>query len=143
MEEHTGRGIIESGSRALEELLAKTAFKDSLRLWLLNIDPENSPQFVRTLMGRDIEVPLALVSAMPALANCLIKAVDEVLAQIRDKFPKPLLAGFISSLLEEIDADALGRAIKNAGALSEDLAPIFRAAWKSIEERGHAHGEDK
>ncbi len=133
MTEHAGRGIIESKSRIIEELLEKTAFKDSLRLFLRNIDPENSPQLVRTILGKDVEVPLALVGVLPAIANCIIRAVEELIIQVNEKFPPPLLAGFVESLLEEIDKEALERAIANAKVLADDLAPVFKEAWKAIE----------
>ena len=135
MTEHTGRGVIESQSRIISELLEKTAFKEGLRLFLRNIDPENSPQLVRTILGKDVEVPLALMGALPSIANCLIRAIEELIIQVSEKFPPPLLAGFMESLLEEIDKEALARTITNAKGLAEDLAPVFQAAWKAIEER--------
>jgi len=135
MTEHTGRGIIESQSRIIAELLEKTSFKEGLRLFLRNIDPENSPQLVRTILGKDVEVPLALMGALPSIANCLIRAIEELIIQVSEKFPPPLLAGFMESLLEEIDKEALARTITNAKGLAEDLTPVFQAAWKAIEER--------
>jgi hypothetical protein len=136
MENNTNTGFIETKSRILDELLAKTAFKESLRLFLKNIDPKSAPQLVRTLLGRDIEVPLAIVGALPAIANCFIKALDELITQVRDKFPPPLLASFVESLLEEIDKETLVRLINETKDLGKDLAPVFQSAWKSVEDAG-------
>jgi hypothetical protein len=136
MAEYEGRGIIDSQSRILGELLEKTAFKDGLRHFLRNIDPENSPNLVRTFLGKDIEVALALMSALPALANAVILALDELISQVREKFPPALLAAFVQSLLEDIDRESLARVMKEAKDLGEDLSPVFEAVWKASDEQG-------
>jgi hypothetical protein len=129
MSTHADRGLLDMISRVLDELLAKTTFKDNLRALLQNIDPENSPQLIRTLMGKDPEVPLAIVCALPAIANCLIKAADELLTRIQDQYPSPLLQGFARSLLEEIDRESLARAITKAKQLSDELSPVIREVF--------------
>jgi hypothetical protein len=136
MAEYEGRGIIDSQSRILGELLEKTAFKDGLRHFLRNIDPENSPNLVRTFLGKDIEVALALMRALPALANAVILALDELISQVREKFPPALLAAFVQSLLEDIDRESLARVMKEAKDLGEDLSPVFEAVWKASDEQG-------
>jgi hypothetical protein len=142
MTEHTDKGIIETKSRVLDEILSKTAFKDSLRLFLKNIDPNSCAELVRTLLGKDIEVPLAFTGALPVLANCLIKAGHELIVQVREKFPPALLAGFVESLLDEIDKETLARLIAESRALGNDLAPVFLAAWKVIEDKTAQAGEN-
>ena len=135
MAEYKGRGIIDSQSRILEELLEKTAFKDGLRHILRNIDPENSPQLVRTFLGKDIEVTLALMAALPALANAVILGLDELISQIQEKFPPALLTAFTQSLLEDIDKVALARVMSGAKDLGDQLSPVFKAAWKAVHEQ--------
>ncbi|MGO9146939.1 MAG: hypothetical protein ACLQDF_11280 [Desulfomonilia bacterium] len=142
MEENTNTGLIESRSRVLEELLAKTTFKDSLRLFLKSIDPESSPHLVRTMLGTDIEVPLAVAGALPVLANCFIKAGHELIVQVREKFPPPLLASFVESLLDEIDKETLANLIVEAKELKNDLAPLFFAVWKVIQDQAARKEED-
>jgi hypothetical protein len=136
MAEYTRRGIIESQSRILEDLLEKTAFKDGLRHFLNNIDPENSPNLIRTLMGKDIEVTLALMAALPALANAIILALDELISQVREKFPPALLADFTKSLLDDIDKEALARVMTGGKELGDQLSPVFKAAGKAAHEQG-------
>ncbi|MCU0576962.1 MAG: hypothetical protein MUD15_09085 [Desulfobacterota bacterium] len=135
MEEHANRGFIETKANVLGELLDKTAFKESLRLFLKSIDPESSPQLVRTLLGRDIEAPLSVVGALPCLANAVIKAACELMVQVRDKFPPPLLASFVESLLSDIDKDDMARLIKEANELARDLGPVFKASWKAVQDK--------
>jgi hypothetical protein len=136
MAEYEGRGIIDSQSRILEELLEKTAFKDGLRHILLNIDPENSPQLVRTLMSKDIEGTLALISVLPALANAVILALDELISQVREKFSPALLNDFVQSLLEDIDRETLARVMSGMKELSDQLSPVFKTAWKAADKQG-------
>jgi hypothetical protein len=142
MEETTNTGLIESRSRVLEELFTKTAFKDSLRLFLKSIDPDSSAQLVRTLLGTDIEVPMAVVGALPAIANCFIKAGMELIMQVREKFQPVLLAGFVESLLDEIDKETLAILMAEGRALGNDLAPVFLAAWKVLEDKTVQAGEN-
>ncbi len=129
------RGIIDAGSRVLEQVMAKPAFKDDLRALLNNIDPENSPRLIRTMLGRDIEVPLAVMSALPGIANILIRMADELIRQVYDKFPDPLLQGFAESLLAEIDHEALARTVEGMQQLGRDLTPVFQEMLKKMETR--------
>ncbi|HOO45108.1 MAG TPA: hypothetical protein PLM29_02685 [Deltaproteobacteria bacterium] len=133
---HEARGIIDSKRRILEEILGKTAFKDSLRHFLNNLDPENSPQLVRTIMSRDVEVPLALAAVVPVLANAVILGLDEAITQVKDKFPPALLNDFVQSLLEDIDRESLAHLMAGVKELSEQLSPVFRAAWDAADEQG-------
>ncbi len=142
MAEQTGRGIIDSNNRILEEVLDKPAFKEGLRLVLMNIDPQNSPRLVRTILGTDVEVPLAIVGALPALANAVILALDELIIQVREKFPPVLLADIVESLLNEIDPESLARVMAGAKDLSELLSPVFRAAWTAAQQQ-QQHKEEK
>ncbi len=142
MEERSNMGYIETRSRILDELLEKTAFKDSLRLFLKNIDPNSCVELVRTLLGKDIEVPLALTGALPVIANCFIRAGHELIVQVRDKFSPELLASLVESLLDEIDKDTLAQLIAESRALGNDLAPVFLAAWKVVEHKTAQSRED-
>jgi len=131
----TDRGLLDMKSRVLARLMADTAFKDSLRDLLMNIDPENSRKLVRTFMGRDLEVPLALVSALPAVANCLIKAADELITLIHDQFSPELLREFARSLMSGIDRESLLRASAGARRLADELSPVLRDAIGQSETR--------
>ena len=135
MEEHANRGFIEAKANVLGELLDKTAFKDGLRLFLKNIDAENSTMLVRTLLGRDIEVPLAVMGALPSLANAFIRAACELIVQVREKFPAPLLASFVESLLSDLDKDDLAQLVAEVNDLAADIGPVFKAAWKSVQDK--------
>ena len=128
MDMHSDRGLLDMQSRVLAGLLSKTSFKDSLQALLRNIDPENSPKIIRTLMETDPEVLLSVMSALPAVADCVIRAADELLRRIRAQYPPELLQGFARSLLEEIDRESLARVISQARQLSKELSPVVREA---------------
>lgn len=136
MNSHPHRGLTDMGSRILDKLLSKTAFKDDLRALLRNIDPENSPLLVRTLLEKDPEVPLAIVCALPAIANCFIKAAEELLTRIQSQYPPALLQGFVRSLMQEVDRESLARVAARAKQLGEDLSPV-------VNEMPGSPGQDK
>jgi hypothetical protein len=142
MTNQAGRGIVDAGNRVLEQVLAKTCFKDDLRALLMNIDPENAPKFVRTLLGKDVEVPLAIVSALPGLANTLILMADELAAQMNEKFPPPLLQGFAASLLNEIDQQALSRAVSGITQLVRTLMPVIQETRMIFEKQQAGAGKE-
>jgi len=140
MDNRQDTGMLENQTRVAEELLASTSFKDSLRLFLKNLDPESGPALVRTLMGKDVEVPMAVMSAMPLIANCLIKIAMELVVQVR-KYPAPLLTGMTESLLQDVDRETLVRLIRESRELGKDMAPVFRAFSESLEEQSSKEKE--
>lgn len=127
------RGIIDALSRVLEQILLKPSFKDDLRALIQNIDPENSPRLIKAIMGTDIEVPLSLVSSLPAIANIFIKTTEELIRQVNESFPAPVLQAFTESLLAEVDHVALANAVNGAKRLGRDLSPVFAEALKKLE----------
>ncbi|HOS97379.1 MAG TPA: hypothetical protein PLR71_01895 [Deltaproteobacteria bacterium] len=135
MDEAANTGLIEGRTRVAEELLASTTFKDSLRMFLRNIDPGAGPGLVRTILGKDTEVPLAVMSSLPAMANCLIGIAMELVVQVRSIYPPPLLAGMVASLLEDVDRRSLACLIHELRDLGRDLAPAFSAFAKAVEEQ--------
>ena len=134
MNESRNIDIVENRRRIAEELLASTSFKDSLRLFLRNIDPDAGPALVRTLMGKDVEVPLAVMSAIPSVANCLIRTAMELVKLIR-QYPSPMLTGMIETLLQDIDKDALSSLIREIRDLSRDIAPVLGGFAGAMEEQ--------
>jgi hypothetical protein len=140
MDDIQNTGILEKQIRVADELLASTTFKDSLRLFLKNINPEAGPVLVRTLMGRDVEVPLAVISAVPVVANCLIQIAMELVVQVR-KYPAPMLTAMTESLLQDVDRETLARLIREIRELGKDMAPVFRAFSESLEEQSSKEKE--
>jgi hypothetical protein len=70
---------------------------------------------------------------MPAIANCLIKIAFELVVQIRGKYPPPLLAGMMESMLQDVDSRTLSCLFKEIRDLSKDLTPAFSAFLQTVE----------
>lgn len=133
-------GMMERRRLAAREVLSSTTFKDGLRLFLKDIDPGSGREFVRTLLETDAEVPMALVSTLPAVANTLIGMAMELVLQVRGRYPAPLLAGMAASLLQDVDRETLVCLIGEARKLGQDLAPALSAFARAVEE-GSSAGE--
>jgi hypothetical protein len=114
----------------LSELLKKPGFKDDVRDALKSIDPDAGRELVRTFLWQDLEFSLGLMGGLPAIANTFIRAIDELLIEINEKYPMELLKGFADSLIKDTDTESLGRALRNARPYIDALGPIFKKAWQ-------------
>ncbi len=101
-------GIIEASQRVLRELLRSPRFKASVKVALNSIDPDSTPQLVRTFLWEDVDIFLDLLGVVPDLINALILGLKELVLQLGN-FPPGILAGFISQILENLDGRALGQ----------------------------------
>jgi hypothetical protein len=119
-----------AASSLLKELLKKPGFKDDVRDILNSIDPQAGRELIKAFMWQDIEFSMGLMGGLPAIANTLIRAADELLLQVNGKFSIELLQGFTDSLLNEIDKGSLIRALRNARPIIDALSPLFRKAWQ-------------
>ncbi|MCD6280940.1 MAG: hypothetical protein J7J85_04950 [Deltaproteobacteria bacterium] len=130
-------------TRITGELLKKPVFKNSLRSILNNIDAENGRKFVRALIWEDTETVLALLGALPSIANAAIKALDESLLQVKEKFPPQLLQELVGAIVQDIDKESLERAIQNLSTLINDLSPVLSelsvgaGSMKGDKDEGH------
>jgi len=127
---NSSRGLIDAADRSLEELLSRPVFKDSLRSIIKNIDPESARRLVNTIMWKDQEVLLALMGSLPLIANTIITALDELLAQMNQKFSPELLKGFTESILADIDIDKLLNVTSRFQELKNELSPVLDKALK-------------
>jgi hypothetical protein len=114
----------------LSELLKKPGFKEDVRDALRSIDPDAGRELVKTFLWQDLEFSLGLMGGLPAIANTFIRAVDELLIQVNEKYPIELLKGFADSLIKDTDTKSLGRALKNSRPVIDALSPIFKKAWQ-------------
>lgn len=103
-------GLIDLSNRVLRELLRTPKFKAKVKVLLDNLDPAAAPELVRTLMWEDPELFLDLVGASPQLLNAVIKGGREFTEQMAG-IPSPLLAGFLSQVIDRLDGETLGALI--------------------------------
>ncbi len=125
-----------AASSLLKELLKKSGFKDDVRDMLKSIDPQDGRELVKAFLWQDIEFSLGLMGGLPAIANTVIRAVDELLMQVDEKFSIELLQDFTDSLLKDIDTDSLSRALKNARPLIDSLSPLLGKFWQEAHDEG-------
>jgi len=126
----------DAGSRIIMELLKKPGFKDDIRDVLKSIDPDAGRALVKAILWQDVEFTLGVLGALPAIANTLIRTLDELLLQVNEKFSLELLQGFLGSMLEDIDKETLRRTILNLRPLIERLGPIFQRVWHEAMQEG-------
>lgn len=100
-------GLIDAVDRVLRQLLKDPKFKAKVKILINSLDPASAPQLVRTLMWKDAGVFLDLVAAFPELLNIFFLSFKEIVIQMKN-FPPPLLAGFISQIVDRLDGEALG-----------------------------------
>lgn len=113
----------------LKELLSKPSFKDDVRAMLKSLEgPEVGRQGVRTFLWQDFEFSQGILSSLPALANVLVRILDELMVQLDDKFSPLLLHGYLQALADDFDQEGLVRLRKDLSALVERLIPQFGAA---------------
>ncbi|MBN2283039.1 MAG: hypothetical protein JXO48_04030 [Deltaproteobacteria bacterium] len=142
MTESGNRGVIDAMDRVIGRLLEKPNVKENLRILLANIDPESARGLVRTMLWRDAEVFLGVLGALPSILNAFIKGYDEMLIQVREKFPPELLRSFMRSLAEDIDRESLSRAEGNTRVLIEELLPVVMEVLRE-QGSGSASGEEE
>jgi hypothetical protein len=101
------RGIVDATNRILKVLLKRPAFKENVRSLLNGVDPDNARELARTILWEDPEIVLSLMGALPSLANSMIRFLDEIILQVREKFPPELLHAFLEEIMEEFDGESI------------------------------------
>jgi hypothetical protein len=101
------RGIINATNRIVKVLLKRPAFKENIRSLLNSVDPDNARELARTILWEDPEIILSLMGAVPSLANSMIRFLDEIILQVREKFPPELLHEFLGEIMREFDGEAI------------------------------------
>jgi len=114
------RGIIDGANRILKVLLKRPVVKNNIRAVLGNIDSDNARELARTILWEDPEIVLSLMGAVPALANVLVRFLDEVIFQVREKFPPELLREFIGAVLQDVDREAITRTRDNLSTMIQE-----------------------
>jgi len=134
-------GIVGEKTSLLASLLAQPEVKESLRLALADIDPDSGSRLVRTFMGADPEVGLTVAGAVPGLVNLVLKALLELVVTIRRSFPAPLLAGFVDSLLKDVNTQDLARLADEIRALAKDLGPALSSFTADLNRARSSRGD--
>lgn len=100
-------GLIDAVDRVLHQLLKDPKFRAKVKILINSLDPASAPKLVKTLMWEDTGIFLDLVASFPELLNAFFLGSKEMAIQMK-KFPPPLLANFISQIINGLDGEALG-----------------------------------
>jgi hypothetical protein len=114
------RGIIDGANRILKVLLKRPVVKNNIRAVLNSVDSDNARELARTILWEDPEIVLSLMGAVPALANVLVRFLDEVIFQVREKFPPELLREFISAVVQDVDRESITRIRDNLSTMIQE-----------------------
>ncbi|TFG38448.1 MAG: hypothetical protein E4H39_00255 [Syntrophobacterales bacterium] len=109
MSDDHNRGIIDATNRIMGVLLKSPTFKSNVKSVLNSIDPDNARELARTILWEDPEIVLSLMGAVPSLANSMIRFLDEIILQVREKFSPELLHDFLGTILQDVDRETIRR----------------------------------
>lgn len=119
-EEKTRKGLLEGGSRILTELLSTPKVRQTIRILLRELDPENAGLLVAALTRTDPELFLSALSRSADAANAVVAGGQALLEELL-RFPPAIEAELAAGLLRDLDAERLGNA---CGLLAVLLARI-------------------
>ena len=115
------RGIIDATNRIMRVLLKSPAFKSNVRSVLNSIDPDNARELARTIIWEDPELTLSLIGAVPSLANSIIRFLDEVILQVREKFSPELIHDFLGAIMRDVDRETIKRIKVNLSNMLDEI----------------------
>jgi hypothetical protein len=92
--------------RLMREMMRTPAMKELLLLQLKDVNPDNAPGLVRTMLWEDPGVSLSLFGALPDTVNWLLEFLLELGRQFSG-LPEPLLRDFLGRIGEGIDLERL------------------------------------
>jgi len=111
----------EQGGGVLKEILKTPVFKDILRDYLGNIDPQNGRSMAKTFLWEDTEVILAIMGALPSMINWFIGFLGEMGKQINSAFTPQLLKAFIENMGADVDKDGFKEGLSAFVALVQGI----------------------
>ncbi len=110
-----------AGGNLVKDLLGTPAVKNVVRRTISGIEPQAAGEFVKDLLWQDAETFLASVAALPDGLNTLVSGLDRMLAELRQKYPPQLLAGYLGDVIAKIDTQTFFQAGKNLGGLAGEV----------------------
>lgn len=93
-------------ARVIREVVRTPAFREIIRLNLMDIEPQAARETVRTLLAEDAELSLGLAASSPQAINYMVEALLELGRQVR-RYPTKMREEYLGQVLDEIDQDRL------------------------------------
>jgi hypothetical protein len=138
--ERRGMGMVETGKiseardgegSVLAEIIRTPLFKDMLNNYLSEIDPKRGSATAKVILWEDPQLVLSLLASIPVMVSWIVAFLGELGNQTSDKFSPQLVKGYMTSMWEDIDKDAMEECLKTYGRLIKGLldeSPEFQRA---------------
>jgi hypothetical protein len=138
--ERRGMGMVETGKiseardgegSVLGEIIRTPLFKDMLNNYLSEIDPKRGSATAKVILWEDPQLVLSLLASIPVMVSWIVAFLGELGNQTSDKFSPQLVKGYMTSMWEDIDKDAMEECLKTYGRLIKGLldeSPEFQRA---------------
>jgi len=105
----------------LKELISTPFFKDMLRVQMRSAVSKDYSHRKPTNLWQDPELTMALIATLPALVNSGINMVFQLVSEMGDKFSPRLMVQFTTTLIDDIDQDALKECGQAINKLATDV----------------------
>ncbi len=86
------------------------ALQGGVKIVLNSLDPESTPELVKTLVWEDADIFLSLLASLPEVLNIAFIALRELVGQL-DNFTPEMLSDFVGQMIENLEGEALGEAL--------------------------------
>lgn len=113
-------GPIGAAAKISRELVNTPMFKKQIQLILNELDPENIPSLIHTLIWEDPDFFLQMIGTSSAIVNILIEVSCELMRNI-SQFQAPVLIETISSVAKRIDMKTVGEGMGIAQTFLSDV----------------------
>ncbi|MBN1290153.1 MAG: hypothetical protein JXA49_11020 [Actinobacteria bacterium] len=113
-------GPIGAMAKVSRELINTPMFKKQIQLILNELDPENIPSLIHTLIWEDPDFFLQMIDTTSAVINILIEVYCELIRNI-SQFQAPVLIETISSIAKRIDVKTIGESVGIGQMLLADI----------------------
>lgn len=115
---------IRAMGRIFRQILYSRNFKNALKTFLTNIDPDEAPRMIRDLIWDDPELAMELIRAMPSIMNYLVASLNEFGEGLGTRSPESL-ARLFNDAGKELDGKLLGETITRYAQLYNDIHKYY------------------
>ncbi|MBN2169651.1 MAG: hypothetical protein JW738_10440 [Actinobacteria bacterium] len=113
-------GPIGAMAKVSRELINTPMFKKQIQLILNELDPENIPSLIHTLIWEDPDFFLQMIGTTSAVINIIIEVYCELIRNV-SQFQAPVLIETVSSVAKRIDVKTIGESVGIGQMLLADI----------------------
>lgn len=121
-------GWIEAAARLVTAVITSGRAQENLQVILGSIDPDAGSRLVKALLYTDLQLPLAVVGALPDAANVAIEVGTSLIKEVT-AHPVMLVDQVVRSLLARVRVRTLGRGAGHLLVLALKLHRLPGEPW--------------